>query len=319
MSLEKFQATLAAGNPVAMDGAFGELVTARGGVTTMPLWATHELFTANGRKLVGGIHSDYIAAGATIVETGTFRAQAETFRTHQATAARGEDGLKTVEAWKTRDPEVLSHRAIQIAGQLAVMAREKSGKPDIIVAGSLGPIKDCYTPSATPSDYDLAASHSRYAESFAASRVDYVSIETIPTIREAVTAAKAAKNAGLRYSVSFWGAEGGGIGHDETLRDGVRALEREGLEPLYVGVNCVPLDVAARSVKELRSQTDLPIAVSANGDGDPTQSGTWQYQHEHNQHYAEAAQRWLDAGAVLVGGCCGTTPETIRGVANLVR
>ncbi|HSX34786.1 MAG TPA: homocysteine S-methyltransferase family protein [Candidatus Saccharimonadales bacterium] len=318
MSLEKFQATLAGGNPVIMDGAFGELVTARGGNTTMPLWATHELLNAEGHPIVAGIHSDYIAAGATVIETGTFRAQAETFAAHAVAAGQEGSRLSPLEAFGSSDPAALSRRAIHTAGQLAVTTRAKSGKPDIIIAGSMGPINDCYTPSATPSDRELAAAHTRYAEALAESGVGYVSVETIPTIREAVIAAKAAKEAGIPYSVSFWGDKGGGIGHDETLQDGVRALERAGLDPLYIGVNCVPIAVAGESVKTLRDSTDLPIAVSANGDGDPTQHNTWRYQHEHNLHYAEAAERWLAAGALLVGGCCGTTPTTIKGLAQLV-
>jgi len=314
--IEQLQAHLAAGTPVIMDGGFGELVTARGGNTTMPLWATHELLKPGGGNIVGGIHADYIDAGAAVIETGTFRAQAETFADHQTRAAQGEDGLQIIEAWGIPDPSHLSRNAIHTAGQLAVAAREQSGKSDIIIAGSVGPIKDCYTPEATPSDRDLAEAHERYIRAFLASGVDFVSIETIPTIREAIAAAKAAEAASLPYSVSWWGAKGGSIGHDESLGDGVRALEKAGLIPLYVGVNCVPIAIAGTSVKELRNNTGLPIAISANGDGDPKQHNTWKYQHEHNQHYAEAAKRWVQHGAVLVGGCCGTTPATIKGVAE---
>lgn len=314
--IEQLEAQLAAGTPVVLDGGFGQQVTERGGITTMPLWATHELINPDS-GIVNAIHLAYAEIdGIGGFATGTFRAQAETFADHQARAARGEDGLQPIEAWGTRDPTKLSYHAIQIAGQLAIAAREKSGKSGLVIAGSVGPIKDCYTPEATPSDKELIEAHLRYIAALKDSGVDYVSIETIPTVREALAAAKAAKELGIPFSVSWWGAKGGSIGYDETLGQGVRALEKAGLNPLHVGFNCVPTTIADQSIKELRNNTELPIAVSANGDGDPTQPNTWEYTHQHDKHYAEAAKRWVDAGALLVGGCCGTTPATIRGVAE---
>lgn len=299
-----------------LDGGFGQQVTEKGGKTTMPLWATHELLTPDGHRLIRAVHDEYLAVpGIDGIGTSGFRAQAETFEEHQARAARGDGGLVPVEAWGTRDPAKLSYLSVQTAGQLAIAARDASGKSDIVVAASAGPIKDCYDPLATPSDRELAAAHERYVEAMKDSGVDAVFFETIPTVREAVAAARAAEKARIPYGVSFWGANGG-IGFNETLGDGVRALERAGVSPLFVGTNCIPLYNAGLAVKELRNNTDLPIAVSANGKGDPTQQNTWEYTHDHNRLYTEAAQRWVDAGAMLVGGCCGTTPTTITGVAE---
>jgi homocysteine S-methyltransferase len=310
LAFNKLQADLTAGRPVVMDGSFGELVAARGGKTSLPLWATHALLTRPGQQIVGGVHRDYINAGAQVIETGTFRAQASTFAEQQRSG-------EPVRFAGVRDPAMLSGLSIRMAGRLAVVEKHLSAKPLVAIAGSMGPIKDCYKPEDTPDNKTLAAEHTRYAASLKDAGVDYVSIETIPTVREAVEAAKAAERVGIPYSVSFWG-KNGGIGQEETLAEGVRALDAANLNPLYVGVNCVALEVATSAVTELRRNTDLPIAVSANGDGDPEHHGTWRYDTGHNDPYSQAAEQWLDAGAQLVGGCCGTTPETIQHLSELV-
>jgi homocysteine S-methyltransferase len=311
MHIPELQQRLQSGQPVILDGAFGEMATIRGVETAFPLWATHALLSEPGRRVVSSIHTDYLKAGAHVISTGTFRAQERTFAAHIA-----KQGPINGES----DAGLLSRRAILTAGQLAANARaiawaETASRA--LVAGSHGPLEDCYTPGDTPDQRTLEAEHRVLAQNLADSGIDFLSIETIPTIREGIAAAQAAEAAGIPYGLSFWG-DNGGVGHDESFQDAAREVDKHGLSPLYLGVNCVNLDVASTAVANLRNATDLPIAVSANGDGDPTRHHSWEYNRQHDLHYAEAAARWLDAGALLVGGCCGTTPHTIAALAKVV-
>ncbi|HSW98244.1 MAG TPA: homocysteine S-methyltransferase family protein [Candidatus Saccharimonadales bacterium] len=321
MSVKVLRKKLSGGRPVILDGGFGELV--RGsykGSTEGPLWATSALFTPDGRQVVANVHAAY-AQHADVITTGTFRAQPGTVVDHELKRP-GNSSFPRAEMNGVTDPSRLSRLAIVTAGELAIAARRDSTRAlEVILAGSVGPLKDCYKPGDTPTNAELEAEHAQIAESFFASGVDFVSVETIPTIRESIIAAKAAKEAGLEYSINWWG-DRGGVGHEETFAQAMNAIEEAGLDPLYIGFNCVRLEDADATLANLLAVAgSRPVAVSANGN--PSK-----YDHNScdNPGYAKAAERWVDmgvaanVGAMLIGGCCGTTPETIAGVrAALIR
>jgi len=102
----------------------------------------------------------------------------------------------------------------------------------------------------------------------------------------------------------------------EMLADAVKAVGPH--QPAFFGINCSAAPTLQAALENLRSATQLPIAVYANP------SHTEDYQHRSQTDaaepavYADHAQRWLAAGAKLVGGCCGTTPDHIRALHSLL-
>jgi homocysteine S-methyltransferase len=104
----------------------------------------------------------------------------------------------------------------------------------------------------------------------------------------------------------------------EPVGDGADAVEP--FAPLAIGVNCCAPEHAGRALDALRGATRLPLAVYANGRGRPDGESGWRFRSgTRDRAYARHARAWIDQGARLVGGCCGTTPKTIRRLARLLR
>jgi len=155
------------------------------------------------------------------------------------------------------------------------------------------------------------------ASNLAAAGVDLLLVETQPTIREAVAAAQAAIATGLPVLVSFVCGRDGKLLSGEPLADAVAAVRPLG--PDAILVNCCPAPQVLRLLLELEAAApDLPRGAYANiGELDPVQ-GWRNTGAEDPQQYAAWARDWLKAGAQLIGGCCGTTPEHIRLLRNLL-
>jgi homocysteine S-methyltransferase len=291
MKVNAFLKRLAGPHPILLDGAMGTELERRGADTSTPLWSAKVLL--DHPELVKQIHRDYLAAGAEVLITNTFR-------THRRNLEQA--GLGDRAAELTKLAVTLAKNAIRASGRSA------------FVAGSMAPLEDSYTANALPRETYLAE-HSEMAANLAAAGVDLLMVETISTIREADAAAQAAHATSLPYGVSFICKADGRMFSGEMLADAVKAVEPH--QPNFFGINCSAAPTLQAALAKLRAATRLPIAVYANP------SHTKDYQHwdetEAGQPavYAQYAQGWLAAGAQLVGGCCGTGPEHIAAIHQL--
>jgi len=146
--------------------------------------------------------------------------------------------------------------------------------------------------------------------------VDAILVETMNTIREARAAVRGARATGLPVLASFVCWDGPRLLSGEPLAAALEAVAREG--PRAFLVNCLPPSNVAACLPALRA-AGLPFGVYPNL-GAPTDAGEARRSEECSP--AELAERvgsWLRVGAALVGGCCGTTPAHIRGIAQLLR
>ena len=188
----------------------------------------------------------------------------------------------------------------------------------VFIAGSIAPLEDCYRPERTPDATTLRVEHAVHVGSLIAAGATLGWIETMPTLREAVTALEAARAGALPAVVSFV------LGPDGRLLDGERlgvaAREVAALQPLAILVNCCPVDVATRALDELAEASEVAIGAYANGRGSPTKDGGWGWRGgTSDRAYAAEASTWPTHGARLVGGCCGTSPRTIAKLARRLR
>jgi S-methylmethionine-dependent homocysteine/selenocysteine methylase len=277
--------------PILLDGATGTELNRRGVNTALPLWSAAALITAP--QVVRQIHAEYVSAGAEIITANTFRTHARNF------AAAG---LPDLAADSTL-------RAVKLA-------RHAAGTK-ALVAGSQAPLEDCYTPQLTPPDDALRREHEQMARNLAAAHVDLILVETMPTSREALAAARAAIATGLPVLVSFVCDEAGRLLSGESLEQAAAAVKELG--PQGVLVNCAPAPSLVSSIARLRKVCgELPFGGYANiGRPDPLQG--WQNTDAIDpQRYAAYARDWLAAGARFIGGCCGTRPEHIRAMAEML-
>ena len=272
---------------VLLDGATGTELARRGVLVDRPGWTAAAIREAP--DTLAAVHRDYVAAGADVIT-------ANTFRTHAAnTAPLGDDAA------------ALTREAVAIARQAAGGAR---------VFGSIAPLADCYDAAAVPSDNALREQHTQHADTLSAAGVDGMLIETMTTIREAVIAAGAAVAVGSRPWVSVAIRPDGRLYSGESLADAIAAAEDAGAS--HVLANCFPASIGSQLANVFAAQATVPWGLFANT-GLLDETGRWRDDGNTSpEAYAAHVAGWLTAGATVVGGCCGTTPEHIRAIASQV-
>jgi S-methylmethionine-dependent homocysteine/selenocysteine methylase len=305
-----FPTHLQSGRVLVLDGATGTELDRRGVDTSLPLWSARALITAP--EIVRQVHRDYLDAGADIITTNTFR-------THRRTLTRAGSGARTREL-------------TQLAVRLAREAIDQSGRTAYI-AGSMSPLEDCYSPALVPSDDELRAEHLEMARDLAEAGCDLLLVETMNTMREAVIAAEAAASTGLPVCVSFVVGPNGRppdqptvdqadavapmtLLSGESIAAAVNAVAN--VKPTAIMVNCVPLSYIDRAYDELRAACHGPIGLYANvGHADDVVGWTLT-DDVQPAAYARHARRWIEQGAAIVGGCCGTSPAHIEAIREEV-
>ena len=276
---------------VILDGATGTELNCRGCDTALPLWSASALLEAP--DLLREVHESYVAAGSQIIT-------ANTFRTHERNLAAGG----------------IHGQAAQLTKQAVDIARE-AAQGKALVAGSQAPLEDCYSPELVPNDATLVREHSKMAGHLLDAGVDMILIETQNTIREAQAAAIAAKDTGLPFLVSFVCDTNGTLLSAESLQHAVETILP--LNPAAIMLNCSAAPNMTALIQKLSQHAEnLPIGCYANiGLADPIQ-GWINTDAESPTRYAEYALAWLKAGATIIGGCCGTTPEHIQRLSRLI-
>lgn len=281
---------LANGAPLLLDGATGSELQRRGIDTRLPLWSAAALWTAPDAVLA--LHRESVAAGAEVVTANTFRTRARTFaRAGRKDAARD---------W--------TKRAVELA--------RKSGAK--FVAGSLAPLEDCYAPALVPDAGALVEEHGEFAADLADAGVDLILVETMNTIREAAVATHAAVATGLPTITSFV------CGSDGRLLSGERVAEAAltllGLPVAALAINCTPTAALARPLQELLDAVASRVPCGAYGNVGRTDSiqGFTCTDDFDPESYAAVAIGWLDQGARIVGGCCGTGPAHVAALRRRI-
>jgi homocysteine S-methyltransferase len=299
----------------------GTELARRGIDTGLPLWSANALLSAP--VVVEQIHRDYIAAGAQVITT-------DTFRTNIRTLAR---------AGMLERARELTFKAVELARRARVLARAEPDETDasqqpsqgvahrgrVMIAGSIAPVEDCYSPELVPYDESvLLAEHTELARNLADAGCDLLLIETMNTVCEATAAARAAAATGLPTWVSFMLGPDNRLLSGEALDVAVRAVLA--FRPRALLLNCLPVAQVNSALDALRdainaahhSPSAIKIGVYANA-GHVGEQG-WSMEHGVTPHaYAAAAVQWREAGADIIGGCCGTGPEHIRALAQQLK
>jgi homocysteine S-methyltransferase len=285
---------LASGAPVILDGAIGTELERRGVNTGLPLWSANALLTSP--ETLRHIHEEYIRAGADIITTATFRTTRRTFRKGGLADRSGE----------------LTASAVSLAAGVRL---EFPGR-HVLLAGSMGPLEDCYRTDLVPTETELREEHTEHAQRLADAGVDFLLLETMGTVREAYAAAGAARRTGKEIMVSFLCTREGTLYSGESLQEAVGALMP--LSPAALSINCVSPRYLSSSLLHVQSALrvlpgglSIPVAVYANvGFPGGEHSGAF-VRDIGPDEYADFAREWSAGGVSIIGGCCGTTPEYI--------
>ena len=269
------------------DGAMGTMLYARG----VPLDACFDVLNVNAPQLVEGVHKAYIAAGADCIETNTFGANRFKLGVH-GVAARV--------------------REINRSGaKLARDVRESMGR-DVFVLGSMGPLGKYLAPLGSIEPDEARAAFREQAEGLLEGGVDGFIVETFSDLVEmrlAVEAIRSIADLPIATQVAF--TEDGVTFLGQTPAEVVRALRALAVQA--IGANCSVGPSVLSDVLEqmLPEAAGIPVAIQPNA-GLPSRVGERLIYLSSPAYMAEASARMIAAGARLVGGCCGTTPEHVR-------
>jgi methionine synthase / methylenetetrahydrofolate reductase(NADPH) len=273
--------------PLLSDGAMGTMLYARG----VPLDACFDVVCVNDPQIVQGIHAEYVAAGSDCVETNTFGANRFKLGVH---------GL----AGRVRE---INRQGARLARDV----RESMGR-DIFVLGSMGPLGKYLAPLGTIEPDDARAAFREQAEGLLEGGVDALIVETfsdLVEIRLAVEAIRSVTDLPVVTQVAF--TDDGVTFLGRTPTEVVRALRE--LPVQAVGANCsvgssVLYDILEQMLPEVEG---LPVIIQPNA-GLPSRVGERLIYLSSPAYMADYAARMVTAGARMVGGCCGTTPDHIR-------
>ncbi|MGH9325455.1 MAG: bifunctional homocysteine S-methyltransferase/methylenetetrahydrofolate reductase [Terriglobia bacterium] len=272
------------------DGAMGTMLYSNG----VPFSRCFDELNLSMPHLVKEVHLGYAKAGADIIETNTFGASRARLEKH---------GL----AGKVRE--------INLAG--AHLAREVAGE-DLYVAGAVGPLGLLLEPLSPVSVEDARAIFREQIEALAEGGVDLIVLETMVDVTEARQALLAARDTTpLPVVVQMTLQEDGDTPTGTSAEDFARQLDEWDAD--VIGVNCSmgPAGVL-EALERIAKVTARKLSAQPNAGLPRTVDGRSIYLCSPD-YMADYARRFMEGGARLLGGCCGTTPEHIRAIKKVVR
>ncbi|MCI7392865.1 MAG: homocysteine S-methyltransferase family protein [Clostridiales bacterium] len=272
-----------------LDGGTGTMFQARG----MKPGEDSTAFALAHPEVVEEVAREYLEAGAEFIYTPTFNLNAE------KVAALGETTLSLVKK--------LAAPALKLREEYAAVGR------NIIVAFDVGPQGKMLEPMGDCTFEEAYEFYAEEANAAAAIGADIIAIETMTNLYDVKAAVLAMKeNTELPVMVTMSFEENGRTFTGNSIE--AMAVTLEGLGVDAIGINCSlgPVQILPL-IKELKTYTELPVVAKPNaGLPDPETGG---YDITCSQ-YVEAMKKYVDEGVDFIGGCCGTTPEYIKGMAE---
>ena len=291
--MSAFLERIALGKVLISDGGTGTYLQARG----LEVGGCPEKMTSTHPDLIRQMACDYFAAGADMVETNTFGANKYLLGKY--------DMADEVESFNRQ------------AAELA-----KSAAPEgCFVLGSIGPSGELPQFGDPDSEAQLVEAFALQASGLAAGGVDAICVETMSDHTEMAAAVRAAREATDLPVIASMTFDQGPRGYftmmGSTPQAAVEQMTQAGAD--VIGANCgVGIAQMIEIISAMRSATDKPILTHVNA-GIPRMEGqTVVYPHDP-EFMAQRIGKVVDAGANIVGGCCGTGPEHIRQIAKVLK
>jgi homocysteine S-methyltransferase len=306
-----FQDKLDTKKIVIMDGGTGTEI-ARRGITIRG----NRSWSANANiafpDLVRDIHQDYILAGAEIIITNTFSTSRNTLAI---------DGL-------SERTEEINKQSVK----LAMEARENcDAEKTVLIAGSVAAWEPFKGYAEIIPSYEKALKDYReQVRILAEAGVDIIVLEMFFRTVDLRAAIEAATETDLPIWVGLSCESHDGQIYlglmrkhgSETIADAVSACSSPNVKSISIMHS--PPEVTANALRELRNLTSLPLGAYSHGGSIENQRGIAPQKPGDGlslsgtdpENYLDYAQEWIECGATIIGGCCGTTPEHIRVLAN---
>lgn len=278
-----------------LDGAMGTELQARG----LPPGESGDWWSVSQPDHIRAIHAAYRDAGCDILTTNSFGAN-----------------IWVLDRLGHADQVEAVNRA---AAELAVSV----AGPGMTVLGDIGPSGQLIEPLGPVSIPQLHREFERQARALLEGGAAGIIVETMSSLEEAVAAVEASRTAGAGVVVAMMAFSRLPNGRLRTMmgvapEEAARALCDAGAA--LVGANCgahMGFDAFATAVALMRSAVDVPVAALPNA-GQPRWEGGRAVYDLGPASFAEGMRAIIDAGAAVVGGCCGTTPAHVAALRRVV-
>ncbi|HEU4570576.1 MAG TPA: bifunctional homocysteine S-methyltransferase/methylenetetrahydrofolate reductase [Gemmatimonadales bacterium] len=290
MTSDPLRTLLHDGRTHVVDGAMGTMLYARGAFLNV----CYDELCLRAPDLVREVHRDYVKAGAELLETNTF----------------GANPLKLAQYGLAPETEAINAAAARLARDAA---RDRA-----LVLGAIGPLGVRVEPFGELGLDEAEAAFGRQVDGLLQGGVDGILLETFSDVHEVEAAVRAARRrTGLPVIAQMTVGTDGRTAYGSEPGIWGPMLEALGVDA--IGVNCSvgPAGVL-EVIEQLARVTRLPLAAQPNA-GLPRDVGDRKIYMASPEYVGTYAKRLAEAGATLVGGCCGTTPEHIRAVAQFVQ
>jgi homocysteine S-methyltransferase len=295
-------ARLFTGGTVLCDGAMGSMLYGRG----VFINRCYDELNVSQPELIRAVHTEYLQAGAVVIESNTFGANAVRLERY------GLEGR----VWE------LNTAGVRLARECVNQMREKHAS-DAFVAGAIGPLGIKLGPESKLSEGEAYAAFAQQVKALCYGGqgvgADLLAIETMTGTIEAELAIRAAKRegGGIPLIVMVTVDDDGNCLDGTSAEDAAKLITRWGADA--VGCNCSegPATVLA-VIERMRAVTKLPLAAMPNA-GTPKAIDGRSLYLTSPEYMASFAKKFVKAGARFVGGCCGTTPQYIRSMRGALR
>jgi methionine synthase I (cobalamin-dependent)/5,10-methylenetetrahydrofolate reductase len=281
----RFLERLQSGPAIVGDGGMGALLSA-----AVPRLRSPEEANLRAPEAVVSLHVSFINAGAELIETNTF----------------GANRRKLAHNFLEDQLEAINSAGVKLARE----AREVTGR-DVFIAGSIGPLGE---PAVSRVRRELFA---EVAAVLDGRGVDLFMVETFYDLDEAVDAIEAVRGVSSLPIVAL-------LTFDESAETlaGITATEAaerlSGLDVAALGANHGAGLLAALAALERMGKNGKPLAALPNVGLASLAGGRVIYPHATPEYFAEFAAHARDLGAMVIGGCCGTTPAEISAIRSAV-
>jgi len=292
MTNHVFLERLKAGEVLVSDGATGTNLQGQG----LPAGVTAEVWVLENPEAIKALNQAFIQAGAEVLLTCTFGG------TRRRLEASG-----------------LAEKCEAINRQAVEITRAATDGKDVFVAGSIGPLGHMLAPLGIVTVEEAEADFREQAALLCEGGVDLIVIETQFDINEASAAIRGVRAADPSIPLVCSFSYDRGTRTMMGVKPETMAAEIGALAVDVLGINCGnSLEDNLAALKQLRSATDKPLWFKPNaGLPEVGLDGATSYAVTPEEMGALVPE-WKAAGAQIIGGCCGTSPEHLAQIARMV-
>ena len=283
--------------PLIMDGAMGTELMRRGIELPLPLWSS--MSNIDQFDQVMNIHKDYIEAGSDILTTNTFRTTPRTF-------------IKA--GYSQNESEIISEQCCNMAIEAAKHAVKKE---NTLIAGSVAPLEDCYEPLHFPGKEIAKKEFQLIIDRIIRKGVDILLFETMGNYEEIESVLQVSNHVDIQRWLSIVLKNKNSILDGTELQKVVELANNNKID--MVLINCTPVNIILEALDIFLGYRKGKWGVYPNaGENMPTNEGEFVSKLD-DESFCKAIQDYITLGASVVGSCCGSTPNTVRKISNMIK